>query len=118
MIYVLRRDHDGLRRYAHIERYAHIGRAITTLARPAISGCSPAIPEIGEDLTELFNFLTSSQAIEGSYLSAFILNWMRLLPAPRVLKQALIDKIEREISRHREGYHPRAVPGIAVPVSR
>ena len=104
MIYVLRRDHDGLRRYAHIGTGNYHAGTASDL------GMFTWDPEIGEDLTELFNFLTSSQAIEGSY--------RKLLPAPRVLKQALIDKIEREISRHREGYHPRAVPGIAVPVSR
>ncbi len=91
VIYVLRRDHDGLRRYAHIgtgNYHAGTARMYSDL------GMFTCDPEIGEDLTELFNFLTSAQAIERRY--------RKLLPAPRVLKQALIDKIEREIARHRE----------------
>ena len=91
VIYVLRRDHDGLRRYAHIgtgNYHAGTARLYSDL------GMFTCDPEIGEDLTELFNFLTSGQAIERRY--------RKLLPAPRVLKQALIDKIEREIARHCE----------------
>ncbi len=40
-------------------------------------------PQINEDLTELFNFLTSGQAIQRRY--------RKLLPALRVLKQPLMD---------------------------
>ncbi|MGH8569000.1 MAG: RNA degradosome polyphosphate kinase, partial [Gammaproteobacteria bacterium] len=91
VIYVLRRDHDGLRRYAHIgtgNYHAGTARLYSDL------GMFTCDPEIGEDVTDLFNFLSSGQAIERRY--------RKLLPAPRVLKQALIDKIEREIARHRE----------------
>ncbi len=91
VIYVLRRDHDGLRRYAHIgtgNYHAGTARIYSDL------GLFTCDPEIGLDLTELFNFLTSGQAIERGY--------RKLLPAPRVLKRALLDKIEREMARHRE----------------
>lgn len=55
VIYVLRRDHDGLRRYAHIgtgNYHAGTARLYSDLG----IACDP---EIGEDLTELFNFPTS-----------------------------------------------------------
>ena len=53
VIYVLRRDHDGLRRYAHIgtgNYHAGTARLYSDL------GMFTCDPEIGEDLTELFNF--------------------------------------------------------------
>lgn len=91
LIYVLRRDYDGLRRYAHLgtgNYHAGTARLYSDL------GLFTCDPEIGEDLTEFFNFLTSGQAAERSY--------RKLLPAPKHLKRALLDKIEREISIHRD----------------
>jgi polyphosphate kinase len=48
--------------------------------------------KIGEDLTELFNYITTGHVPSRKY--------HKLLPAPKVLKTALLDKIEREIKCH------------------
>jgi len=50
-------------------------------------------PQIGEDLTELFNFSDQRSGYTAH---------RKLLPALRVLKQTPMDEIAREISRHRE----------------
>jgi polyphosphate kinase len=52
-------------------------------------------PGIGEDLTELFNYLTTGYVPKRNY--------RKLLPAPKVLKPALLAKIEREINHARAG---------------
>ena len=49
-------------------------------------------PVIGEDLTELFNYLTTGSARKRKY--------RKLLPAPTLLKPSLLEKIEREVSKH------------------
>jgi polyphosphate kinase len=48
--------------------------------------------QIGQDLTELFNYLTTGYKPKRKY--------QKLLPAPRLLKPALLEKIEREIEKH------------------
>jgi polyphosphate kinase len=49
-------------------------------------------PVIGEDLTELFNYLTTGYVPKRNY--------RKLLPAPKVLKPALLKRIERETQKH------------------
>ena len=89
VVFVVRRDYGGLRRYAHIgtgNYHAGTARLYTDL------GLLTCDPIIGEDLTELFNYLTTGYVPKRNY--------RKLLPAPKVLKQALIAKIEREIRHH------------------
>jgi len=89
VIYVVRQDYSGLRRYAHIgtgNYHAGTARLYTDLG---ILTCDQAI---GEDLTELFNYLTTGFGPKRNYRA--------LLPAPKVLKSALLDKIERETGNH------------------
>ena len=55
-IFVLRRDYDGLRRYAHLgtgNYHAGTARLYSDL------GLLTSDPVLGADLTELFNFLTT-----------------------------------------------------------
>ena len=81
VILVVRQDYDGLRRYAHIGTgNYHPGTARST----ATSGCSPATTSIGQDLTELFNYLTTGYRPKRAY--------HKLLPAPEVLKKALLPE--------------------------
>ena len=47
---------------------------------------------IGDDLMELFNYLTTGFTPKRNY--------RKLLPAPKLLKPALLDRIEREIRLH------------------
>ena len=50
-------------------------------------------PEIGADISELFNVLTGASEQT---------TYRKLLVAPHSLHQALLDKTEREIERHRQ----------------
>ena len=89
VIFVVRRDFDGLRRYAHIgtgNYHAGTARAYSDL------GMLTSDRMIAQDLTELFNYLTTGYAPERNY--------RKLLPSPRVLKKALLKKIDREIAHH------------------
>ncbi len=91
LIFVIRKDFNGLRRYAHIgtgNYHAGTARAYADL------GFITCDPDIGADLTELFNYLTSGYTPMRSYT--------KLLPSPKLLKKALIKKIEREIAHHKE----------------
>ena len=87
IILVVRQDYDGLRRYAHLATgnyHAGTARLYTDLA---LFTCDDAI---GRDLTELFNYLTTGYKPRRKY--------QKLLVAPKQLKQALLEKIEREIA--------------------
>ncbi len=91
-IFVVRRDYDGLRRYAHIgtgNYHAGTARFYTDV------GLLTSNPTIGSDLTELFNYLTTGYVPKRHY--------RKLIPAPKLLKPALLYKIEREIIHQREG---------------
>ena len=91
VVYVVRQDFNGLRRYAHIgtgNYHAGTARIYTDL------GILTCDQQIGEDLTELFNYLTTGLVPKRNYKS--------LLPAPKLLKPSLLKKIEREISKHSE----------------
>lgn len=89
VILVIRQDYKGLRRYVHIgtgnyhpvtaRLYSDLGLLIYD-------------KEIGRDATELFNYLTTGFTPKRSYT--------KLLPAPKILKKALLDKINREVELH------------------
>ncbi|HEY4179836.1 MAG TPA: polyphosphate kinase 1 [Kofleriaceae bacterium] len=87
IILIVRQDFDGLRRYAHLATgnyHAGTARLYTDLG---LFTCDDAI---GRDLTELFNYLTTGYKPRRKY--------QKLLVAPKLLKQALLEKIEREIA--------------------
>jgi polyphosphate kinase len=89
VVYVVRQDYNGLRRYAHIgtgNYHAGTARLYTDL------GILTYDKKIGEELTELFNYLTTGLVPKRNYQS--------LLIAPNKLKTKLLEKIEREISKH------------------
>jgi polyphosphate kinase len=89
VILVVRQDYDGLRRYAHIGTGNYHAGTARLYSDIGLFTCDDAI---GRDLTELFNYLTTGYKPKRNY--------KKLLPAPKVLKQALLDKIEREITVH------------------
>jgi polyphosphate kinase len=96
VIFVVRKDYDGLRRYAHIgtgNYHAGTARMYCDL------GLLTCDPDIGADLTELFNYLTTGFTPTRRY--------RKLLCSPRMLKKALLQKIEREIK-----HHSPASPGL------
>ncbi|MDX2169464.1 MAG: polyphosphate kinase 1 [Deltaproteobacteria bacterium] len=90
VVLVVRQDYNGLRRYAHIGTgNYHAGNARLY----SDFGILTSDEAIGQDLTELFNYLTTGYRPKRSY--------KKLLPAPTLLKRALLDKIEREADGHR-----------------
>jgi polyphosphate kinase len=91
VILIVRRDYDGLRRYAHIgtgNYNAETARLYTDL------GLFTCDPLIGQDLTELFNYLTTGYKPKRKYT--------KLLPAPKHCKAGLLQRIERAIETHGE----------------
>jgi polyphosphate kinase len=92
VIFVVRRDYDGLKRYAHIgtgNYHAGTARVYSDL------GLLTCDSDIGNDLTEFFNFLTLGYAPARNY--------KKLLPSPKILKKALLDNIKREVDQHSKG---------------
>jgi len=88
-ILVVRRDYSGLRRYAHVGTgNYHVG----TARLYSDLGLLTSDEAIGKDLTELFNYLTTGFKPKR--------NFNKILPAPKVLKRQLLEKIEREIQGH------------------
>lgn len=92
VILVVRRDFSGLRRYAHIGTGNYHAGTARLYSDLGILTCDPVI---GEDLTELFNYLTTGYVPKRNY--------RKLLPAPKVLKPALLARIEREIGHAKAG---------------
>lgn len=89
VILAIRQDYNGLRRYAHLgtgNYHPDTARLYTDL------GLLTCDDDIGHDLTELFNYLTTGYRPKRTF--------RKLLPAPRLLKKALLAKIEREIAVH------------------
>nr|WP_320012631.1 polyphosphate kinase 1 [uncultured Desulfobulbus sp.] len=92
VIFVVRRDYKGLQRYAHIgtgNYHAGTARAYSDL------GLLTCDNEIGDDLTEFFNFLTLGYAPARNY--------QKLLPSPKILKKTLLEHIKREIEFQQKG---------------
>ena len=92
VILVLRRDFNGLHRYAHIGTGNYHAGTARMYCDLGLLTCDPII---GADLTELFNYLTTGYVPKRNY--------RKLLPAPKVLKPALLAKIEREIGHAKAG---------------
>jgi polyphosphate kinase len=89
VIFVVRRDYNGLKRYVHIGTgNYHAG----TARQYSDIGLLSSDPVLGEDLTELFNYLTTGYAPVRKY--------KKILPCPNILKNALLRKIKREIEVH------------------
>jgi polyphosphate kinase len=86
---VVRQDSDRLRRYTHVgtgNYHAGNARGYTDF------GLFTCDDEVGEDMTELFNYLTTGYRPKRRY--------NKILVAPKMLKTALLEKIDREIAVH------------------
>jgi polyphosphate kinase len=87
---VVRREKDCIRRYMHLGT----GNYNATTSRIYTDfGMFTCDKQIGEDIANLFNFLTGYARIE---------QYNKLLVAPVTLRKSILEKIEREISLHRE----------------
>jgi polyphosphate kinase len=89
VIQVVRQDYNGLRRYVHIGTGNYHPGTARIYADLGLLTCDDAI---GQDATELFNFLTTGYVPERPY--------KKLIPAPSLMKKALLQKIDREIKAH------------------
>ncbi|MGI9451808.1 MAG: phospholipase D-like domain-containing protein, partial [Geminicoccaceae bacterium] len=90
LILVIRRDFNGLRRYAHIGTGNYHAGTARLYADFGLLTCDQ---EIGADLVEFFNFLTSGCQPYRRY--------SKILVSPRSMKTQLLSKIDREISKHK-----------------
>jgi polyphosphate kinase len=83
-VLVVRNDDDGLRRYCHIGTGNYNSKTARTYEDLGFVTCDP---DVGDDVTQLFNHLTGySRAHE----------YRSLLVAPRDMRNQLLDLIEHE----------------------
>ncbi|MFP4061697.1 MAG: polyphosphate kinase 1 [Halochromatium sp.] len=88
LIFVVRRDYSQLRRYYHIGTGNYHGGTAKLYTDLGMFGCDE---DIGQDLTELFNYLTGYSPPP---------SYRKILTAPYTLKRGILEKIEREIAVH------------------
>jgi polyphosphate kinase len=88
---VVRQEAEGLRRYCHVGTGNYNPKTARLYEDLGLLTCDP---QVGEDLTRLFNQL-SGYAPKTAY--------RRLLVAPRSLRSGLVDRVNREITNKREG---------------
>ncbi|HEX2804828.1 MAG TPA: RNA degradosome polyphosphate kinase [Kineosporiaceae bacterium] len=93
---VVRQESEGLRRYCHVGTGNYNPKTARLYEDLGVLTCDP---QVGEDLTRLFNQL-SGYAPKTAY--------RRLLVAPRSLRSGLVDRVHREIANHVEG-RPAAI---------
>jgi polyphosphate kinase len=91
---VVRRERDGIRRYVHIGTGNYNSRTAREYTDLGLLSCDP---DLGADLTELFNALTGY----GRQV-----RFRRLLVAPWRLRREIDERIEREIQAQRDGDRP------------
>src|SRR5437773_462968 len=94
---VVRREADGIRRYVHLST----GNYTPTTARSYTDlGLFTAEPDVGEDVSALFNLLTG-------YADGY--EWRKLLVAPLGLREQIITLIEREQRNAQQGRPARII---------
>jgi polyphosphate kinase len=87
---VVRREGSTIRRYCHVGTGNYNGK---TARLYEDLGLLTASPEIGADLTDLFNSLTGySRKV----------SYRNLLVAPHSIRAGIIERVEREVAAHRE----------------
>ena len=89
LILVVRKDYYGLKRYAHIGTGNYHAGTARLYADFGLLTCDD---DIGNDLTNHFNFLTSGSRSGRKH--------RKILESPKRLKKALLSKINHEISGH------------------
>jgi polyphosphate kinase len=87
---VVRREGSTIRRYCHVGTGNYNGK---TARLYEDVGLLTAAPDIGADLTDLFNSLTGySRKV----------SYRNLLVAPQSIRTGIIERVEREVAAHRE----------------
>ena len=100
VLMVVRQDYSGLRRYAHIGTGNYHGGTARLYTDLGLLSCDE---DIGHDVTELFNYLTTGYAPRRNY--------RKIIPAPKHLKKTLLANIEREIETHNAAHNTNC-PGL------
>ena len=95
-ILVVRQDYDGLRRYAHIGTGNYHAGTARLYCDIGLLTCDE---QIGADLTDLFNYLTTGCQQSHKY--------RKILTTPKVFKKAMIKNIAREA-----GFAEQGRPGL------
>ncbi|MFN8571158.1 MAG: polyphosphate kinase 1 [Gemmatimonadaceae bacterium] len=103
---VVRRDPDGIRRYVHIGSGNYNSKTARIYTDLGLFTCNP---EIGADVSELFNVLTGFSRQQ---------QYRKLLVAPPNLRPALVALIARETEFARQGRPARIVAKMNALVSR
>jgi polyphosphate kinase len=96
---VVREEADGLRRYCHVGTGNYNSRTARIYEDLGLLTCDPAI---GADLTQLFNELTGYGRN---------IDYQRLLVAPRLMRDALVALIQREVDASAAGAEAGAQAG-------
>jgi polyphosphate kinase len=89
VVLVVRSDYTGLHRYAHIGTGNY--HAVTARQYADLSLLTSDF-DVGSDLTELFNYLTTGFKPKREY--------RRIVPSPKQLKNMLLERIQDEIEHH------------------
>jgi polyphosphate kinase len=90
LLLVVRRERDGITRYVHMGtgNYNDVTARLYTDI-----GFFTSDPDIGADVSDLFNALTGYSRKQ---------EYHKLLVAPNMMRQQILDRIEREIERHQQ----------------
>ncbi|GAW65235.1 polyphosphate kinase [Geoanaerobacter pelophilus] len=91
VILVVRQDYEGLRRYVHVGTGNYHTETARIYSDIGLITCDEVI---AQDVTELFNYLTTGFSAKRNYRA--------VMPAPKLLKKALLARIEREVVLHQE----------------
>jgi len=94
---VVRREADGIRRYVHIGTGNYNSKTARTYTDFGLFTCKP---EIGTDVSELFNLLTGFSRQK---------TYRRLLVAPANMRERFLSLIRREAEHARAGHEARIV---------
>ena len=90
LLLVVRREGDGITRYVHMST----GNYNDVTARIyADVGFFTSDPDIGADVSDLFNALTGYSLKQ---------EYRKLLVAPGLMRQQILDRVEREIEQHQQ----------------
>jgi polyphosphate kinase len=92
VILVVRKDYSGLRRYAHIGTGNYHSGTARLYSDLGLLTCDDVT---GSDLTELFNYLTTGYKPSRNY--------RKILAAPKMMKNKLLERIDREIAHQSNG---------------
>lgn len=96
-VLVVRRDPDGIRRYCHIGTGNYNSKTARLYTDLGLFTCSP---QIGADLTDLFNSLTGMSRQK---------RYRKLLVAPANLRERTLELIDREAAHAQAGRGGRLV---------